>query len=109
MGKSSTSDWTIDPEHMAERCGLFVIIALGKSIIVAGATFAEITWSLEVCLAFGSALVAAVGMWWVYFVLIAEAATEAFAHHKDPGAVARAAVWESVVQKREQVGARIAA
>ncbi len=91
MGASSTADWSIDPEHMAERCGLFVIIALGESIIVTGATFADLPWSLEVCLAFGSALVATVGMWWVYFVLSAEAATEAFAHHKDPGAVARAA------------------
>lgn len=91
MGKSSTSDWTIDPEHMAERCGLFVIIALGESIIVTGATFAELPWSWEVCLAFGSAIVATLAMWWVYFVLSAEVATEAFAHHKDPGAIARAA------------------
>lgn len=91
MGASSTADWTIDPEHMAERCGLFVIIALGESIIVTGATFAGLPWTLEVCLVFASALLATIAMWWVYFVLSAEVAKEAFAHHKDPGAVARAA------------------
>lgn len=91
LGASSTADWTIDPEHMAERCGLFVIIALGESIIVTGATFAEIQWTPEVCAAFGSALVTTVAMWWVYFALSAEVAKEAFAHHKDPGAVGRAA------------------
>ncbi|MEQ1781083.1 MAG: low temperature requirement protein A [Hyphomonadaceae bacterium] len=91
MGASSTADWSIDPEHMAERCGLFVIIALGESIIVTGATFAGLQWSFEVCLAFGSALLATVAMWWVYFVLSAEVARDAFTHHKDPGAVARAA------------------
>ena len=30
---------------MAERCALFVIIALGESIVVTGATFAELTWT----------------------------------------------------------------
>jgi low temperature requirement protein LtrA len=90
MGASSTADWTVDPEHMAERCGLFVIIALGEFIIVTGATRAELRWIPEVCIAFGSAFVATVALWWIYFVLSAEAATEAFAHPKDPGAVARA-------------------
>jgi low temperature requirement protein LtrA len=76
---------------MAERGGLFVIIALGKSIIVTGATCAELPWIRQVCIAFVLAFVATVARWWVYFVLSAEAATEAFAHRKDPGAVARAA------------------
>ena len=30
---------------MAERCGLFVIIALGESILITGATFANLAWS----------------------------------------------------------------
>jgi low temperature requirement protein LtrA len=91
LGRSSTMDWTIDPEHMAERCGLFVIIALGESVIVTGATFAELKWTAEIWLAFGAALLGTLAMWWIYFVISAEVAKEAFAHHKDPGSVARAA------------------
>ncbi|MFT3724930.1 MAG: low temperature requirement protein A [Hyphomonadaceae bacterium] len=91
MGRSHTTDWTIDPEHMAERCGLFVIIALGESVIVTGATFAELKWAPEIWLAFGAALLGTIAMWWIYFVISADVAKEAFAHHKDPGAIARAA------------------
>src|SRR5687768_14826337 len=40
MGRSSTTDWDVDGHHLAERCALFVIIALGESILVTGATFA---------------------------------------------------------------------
>ena len=86
----STADRTVDPGHRVEHCGLSGIIALGESIIVTGATFAKLRWTPEVCSPFGSAFVATGAMWWVYFVLSAEAAIEAFAHHKDRGEVARA-------------------
>jgi low temperature requirement protein LtrA len=91
FGRSSTADWTIDPDHMAERCGLFVIIALGESIIVTGATFAELKWSVEIWLAFAASLASAGAMWWIYFAISAEVAKAAFARHTDPGSVARAA------------------
>lgn len=91
LGRSSTADWTIDPEHMSERCGLFVIIALGESIIITGATFADLKWTAEIWMAFGAALLSTLAMWWIYFVISAQVASEAFAHHKDPGSVARAA------------------
>jgi len=42
LGRSQTTDWDISGAHMAERCGLFIIIALGESILVTGATFAEL-------------------------------------------------------------------
>ena len=42
LGRSTTRDWNISGEHMAERCQLFLIIALGESILVTGATFAEL-------------------------------------------------------------------
>ena len=41
LGRSETADWAIEGGHLAERCGLFVIIALGESILVTGATFAN--------------------------------------------------------------------
>ena len=30
LGRSTTADWNVEGAHMAERCGLFVIIALGE-------------------------------------------------------------------------------
>ena len=45
LGRSSTADWRIEGAHLAERCGLFVIIALGESILITGATFADLAWN----------------------------------------------------------------
>lgn len=42
LGRSATTDWLVEGGHLAERCGLFVIIALGESILVTGATFSEL-------------------------------------------------------------------
>ncbi|HEX4847065.1 MAG TPA: low temperature requirement protein A, partial [Novosphingobium sp.] len=41
LGHSQPSDWDISGSHMAERCGLFIIIALGEGIIITGASFAK--------------------------------------------------------------------
>ena len=38
LGRSRTKDWDVEGGHMAERCALFIIIALGESILVTGAT-----------------------------------------------------------------------
>jgi low temperature requirement protein LtrA len=35
--------WPGRSGHMAERCSLFVIIALGEAVVVNGATFAELS------------------------------------------------------------------
>src|SRR5579859_3881612 len=41
LGGSSTSEWDVEGGHMAERCSLFVIIALGESVVVTGSSFAD--------------------------------------------------------------------
>ena len=74
LGRSSTTDWTIEVDHMAERCGLFIIIALGESILVTGATFSELEWTAPVVGAFLGSFVGSVAMWWIYFTT-AEAGT----------------------------------
>lgn len=89
LGKSSTHDWNVEGGHMAERCGLFIIIALGESILVTGATFASHDWTPGVISAFASAFLSTVAMWWIYFSAGAEAASEAISHSDDPGRVAR--------------------
>jgi low temperature requirement protein LtrA len=52
---------------MAERCGLFIIIALGDSILVTGVTFGELDWTPLTVAAFANAFVGSVAMWWFYF------------------------------------------
>ena len=58
LGRSATTDWAVEGGHMAERCALFVIIALGELVLVTGATFAGLTWTAE---HIGAFLVAFVG------------------------------------------------
>jgi len=90
-GASSVADWTIEGGHMAERCALFIIIALGESIVVTGATFAELTWTTENVLAFVSAFVGSLAMWWIYFHTGAEAGSEQLSKSSEPGRLARLA------------------
>src|SRR5215204_6218028 len=52
LGSSRTEDWTIEGRHFAERCQLFVIVALGESILVTGTTFGEVEPSLVTVSAF---------------------------------------------------------
>jgi low temperature requirement protein LtrA len=89
LGRSSTEDWQVDPEHMAERCGLFVIIALGESVVLIGATFAGLPWAPAYGGAFAIAFVSAAAIWWVYFAVGAEEAREEFSHRGDLGRIAR--------------------
>ncbi|WP_242113154.1 low temperature requirement protein A [Luteimonas aquatica] len=91
LGRSSTADWDVDGHHMAERCALFVIIALGESLLVTGATFAELERSFDAVAAFLVAFLGSVAMWWLYFDTGAERATHRFAHSDDPGRIARIA------------------
>jgi low temperature requirement protein LtrA len=76
---------------MAERCAGFIIIALGEAIVVDGATFAELAWTLETVSAFLSALVGSIAMWWIYFHKGAEAGSELISKSAESGRVARLA------------------
>ncbi len=89
LGRSQTTDWDVEGDHMAERCGLFVIIALGESVLVTGATFAKMDWTAPVIAAFGTAFAGSVAMWWIYFNLGAERARHQIASSDDPGRLAR--------------------
>ncbi|MEO8064587.1 MAG: low temperature requirement protein A, partial [Pseudomonadota bacterium] len=89
LGRSSTADWKIDGAHMAERCALFVIIALGESILVTGATAASLPATTPAICAFLVAFVGSVAMWWIYFNIGAERGSREFAGSADPGRMAR--------------------
>jgi low temperature requirement protein LtrA len=90
-GVSQVADWYVDGGHMAERCAGFIIIALGESIVVTGATLADLSWTLEVITAFLSAFVSALAMWWIYFHKGAEAGSELISNSSEPGRLARLA------------------
>ena len=90
-GASSVADWYVEGGHLAERCAGFIIIALGESIVVTGATFADLRWTSEVVAAFLSAFVTALAMWWLYFHKGAEAGSELISSSNEPGRLARLA------------------
>ncbi len=91
LGRSTSDDWDVEGAHMAERCALFVIIALGESILVTGATFSDLEWTPAVVAAFGISLVGSIAMWWLYFDMSAEAGTRRIVESSTPGKVARLA------------------
>jgi low temperature requirement protein LtrA len=90
-GASDVADWVVEGGHMAERCAGFIIIALGESIVVTGATFADLPWTVETVSAFVSAFVGALAMWWIYFHKGAEAGSELISKSSEPGRLARLA------------------
>ncbi|MFI6295862.1 low temperature requirement protein A [Nonomuraea sp. NPDC050790] len=91
IGRTSTHDWQINGAHMAERCQLFIIIALGESILVTGATLAGSTPNPATFAAFTICLLGSVAMWWVYFDLTADLAAERIESSDDPGRLGRSA------------------
>ncbi len=90
-GASSVADWIVEGGHMAERCAGFIIIALGESIVVTGATFADLHWTTETVTAFMAAFIGAIAMWWIYFHKGAEAGSEQISRSSEPGRLARLA------------------
>lgn len=89
LGRSKATDWDISGSHMAERCGLFIIIALGEGIIITGATFADATMETGRVLAFCLAFLSSVLMWWLYFDLGQKRGSDHISEHADVGRVAR--------------------
>ena len=92
LGRSRTSDWTIEGGHLAARCEAFILIALGESIVIIGATLAgQKTVTASSLAAFVVAFASSVTLWWLYFDQSAEAAAEKIARSDDPGRLGRSA------------------
>ncbi len=88
LGSSKTSDWIVDGAHMAERCALFVIIALGESLLITGATFSGKPLTVQGAVGLASAFFGTVTMWWIYFHEGAEHAAREITNASDPGKTA---------------------
>jgi low temperature requirement protein LtrA len=91
LGRSRTTDWTIAGTHLAERCQLFLIIALGESILDTGAAFGGLSWSAVRVAAFAAAFAGTVALWWIYFYRSAEGGSRVIASAADPGRLGRSA------------------
>jgi low temperature requirement protein LtrA len=90
-GRSTTRDWTIAGSHLAERCQLFLLIALGESILDTGVTFSDLSWSAAQVGALFVAFLLAVALWWIYFFRSAEGGSQVIASARDPGRLGRSA------------------
>lgn len=88
-GRSSIAEGHVQANHFAERCGLFVIIALGENILVTGSTVGELTRNRETVAALVTALVACMAMWWIYFSYSQEKAAETVEEDDASGRAAR--------------------
>jgi low temperature requirement protein LtrA len=66
--------WDVKTSHFAERFQLFVIIALGESIVLTGATTSALDLNGERVLAFAVAFLTTAAMWWLYFNYVARIA-----------------------------------
>ena len=88
-GRAATTDWDIDGAHFAERGELFIIIALGESIVVTGATAsaAGLTSTVVICLSI--AFLETAALWSLYFGATAEHARATISTSDDPGRLAR--------------------
>src|SRR5260370_19545672 len=91
LGRSRTWEWTIEGAHFAERCQAFILIALGESIVVIGATLPSLTVTGSAVAAFLIAFVGSAALWWTYFDRSAEAGAHQTASSHDPGRLGRSA------------------
>jgi low temperature requirement protein LtrA len=69
----SLPGWNIRAGHFAERHGLFVIIALGESLIVAGTSVAEPERTNDLIVVAVLTVTVACLLWWTYFGWVKDA------------------------------------
>lgn len=74
--------------HIAERAGLFVIIAIGESVLVTGAAFTAAPITLTSCLAFIAAVTGSILLWLLYFSRAERGGSRFIQRHENPSTVA---------------------
>jgi low temperature requirement protein LtrA len=88
-GRTPMTDWTLRPGHLAERCQLVVIIALGESILVTGQSFSELERTVPRVAAFVLAFAGSAALWWLYFARHSGAALDRVSRSADPARLGR--------------------
>jgi low temperature requirement protein LtrA len=76
LGRSRPQDWHLEPSHFVERLELFLIIALGESIVDSGMTASALDpTAARLAALLVSVLITAV-LWWLYFDVHADRTLE---------------------------------
>jgi low temperature requirement protein LtrA len=81
--------WDVGTAHFAERFQLFIIIALGESIVVTGATAAVLDLTTARITALALAFLSTAALWWLYFNLVAAIAERRLAQAEHRTVLAR--------------------
>ncbi len=89
LGNSAIESWAVAGGHMAERSGLFMIVALGESIIVTGTVFSRSEFTPSTVLAFLAAFVGTILFWLLYFSHGAEHGHRYISASEQSGRIAR--------------------
>jgi low temperature requirement protein LtrA len=89
LGRSSSQAWDVEGEHLTERCALFIILALGESILVTGRQMTALAWDSTTLAAFATSFLSLITMWWIYFDTGARRGIKAFERAEEPGRLAR--------------------
>ena len=89
LGAASYESIRVSGHHMAERSSLFVIIALGESILATGTGFSEGDFEVATVLAFLGAFIGTILLWLLYFRRSAEKNAESLSHSANSGRLAR--------------------
>ena len=71
--------WDMKANHLSERHGLFVIIAIGESLILAGTAVANDERSFALASAAVATILVAALLWWTYFGWLKDALEHAYA------------------------------
>jgi low temperature requirement protein LtrA len=61
----------VGTEHFAERFGLFIILALGESIVITGGITSGLELDEQTIAAFVMAFLSSAAIWWLYFTSVA--------------------------------------
>ncbi|MDX2025162.1 low temperature requirement protein A, partial [Microcella sp.] len=89
LGNANIDSWAVAGGHMAERAGLFMIVALGESIIVTGTVFSRSEFTVSTVFAFLAAFVGTILFWLLYFSHGAEHGHRFISASEQSGAIAR--------------------
>jgi low temperature requirement protein LtrA len=79
LGGTPIEEWTLSGGHLAERCQLIVMIALGESILRLGEAFSLEHGRTDVAVAFVVGFVEVAALWGTYFLRHAERGERAMA------------------------------
>lgn len=88
LRRTTISGISIRGGHIAERAGLFVIIAIGESVLVTGTAFTENPIDLPATFAFLASIFGSILLWLLYFSRAESGGSRFISRHENPSTVA---------------------